>query len=71
MIHDLCDYCYREFGYQPGEKAICPSCGLENVRQQKSEPVPSEAPKVEAAMIEPAAEQATLFGQLRGRKKRR
>jgi len=71
MIHDLCDYCYREFGYQPGQKTICTYCGLENVREQKTATVPPKTPKVEAAVIEAAAEQATLFGRLQGRKKRR
>lgn len=32
MIHDVCDYCRREFGRLPGEKAICLNCGLENAR---------------------------------------
>jgi len=32
VIHTTCDYCFRQFGYQAGEAAICLSCGLENIR---------------------------------------
>lgn len=58
MIHDICDYCLRQFGYEPGAKAICMSCGLENVRANKIEKavkaVPERAVK-ERAVTAPRA----------------
>jgi hypothetical protein len=35
VINDICDYCRREFGRDPGPTAICPHCGLGNVRDVK------------------------------------
>lgn len=59
MIHDRCDYCRREFGWEPDAKAICVNCGLENVRpaQVAPEAVMTEAAP-EAAMTEGAPERA-------------
>jgi len=31
-VEDTCDYCLRAFARQRGAAAICPNCGLENVR---------------------------------------
>jgi hypothetical protein len=64
MIHDQCDYCFREFGREPGQKAICPNCGLENVR-----PAVSSPPQRESAMLAGAPERA-VKPQPKPRKKR-
>lgn len=51
MIHDTCDYCFREFGREPGEPAVCVHCGLENIR-------PAVLAGPETAMKQPANETA-------------
>ncbi len=61
MVHDTCDYCFRPFGWNPGEKAICMNCGLENVRQTilVSKEILADAGLLpETAMLAPAAEKA-------------
>jgi hypothetical protein len=37
LVHDDCDHCRRSFGWQRGQLAICPNCGLENVRPAQLE----------------------------------
>jgi hypothetical protein len=51
-IEDQCDYCCRTFARMAGDRAVCPSCGLENVRPAAQRP--------ESAMLAPAPEQAVL-----------
>jgi hypothetical protein len=61
MIDDRCDYCFREFGWEPGAPAICMNCGLENVRLQAVVQTAIAEPKVETATIQPG-ETAMLPG---------
>jgi hypothetical protein len=61
MIHDVCDYCRREFGYQPGDRAICMNCGAENVR--------TAAPS-EVAMVDPASVERAVLQGGRGRRRK-
>ncbi len=41
MIETTCDYCFRQFGYEQGQPAICLNCGNENVR---TKPTPMNVP---------------------------
>jgi predicted amidophosphoribosyltransferase len=50
-VHDVCDHCRRQFSRVRGDShAVCPSCGLENVRPAERIP--------ESAMLAPAVESA-------------
>lgn len=51
-VEDTCDFCRRAFARVHGAAAICPNCGLENVRQVFSGEVP------ETAILAPAVENA-------------
>jgi len=56
MINDVCDHCFREFGREPGTPAICPNCGLENVRDAQASAAPEKP--ANADLQPPAAETA-------------
>src|ERR1035441_3114541 len=58
MIGAVCDYCRREFGYEPGAAAICLHCGLENTFPPPKLQPAFSPPVVEAAMLPGAPERA-------------
>jgi hypothetical protein len=53
-VEEVCDYCRRSFSRAVVASAICPSCGLVNVRPVLSAAAP------ESAMLTGAPEQAIL-----------
>jgi uncharacterized Zn finger protein (UPF0148 family) len=55
-VEEVCDYCYRPFTRAVTATAICPSCGLVNVRSVR--PPAERAP--ESTMLAPAVERAVL-----------
>jgi len=66
VVHDACDYCVREFARAANRPAVCPSCGLENIR-----PAAQLLPRapVESAMLGAAPERAVLTSPAPRRRK--
>ena len=49
-VEDICDYCLRGFRRLHGAGAVCPSCGLGNVRESAME-LPARERAVMAATV--------------------